>query len=184
MCGAMKLKGRRNANAVRRRYFTSLSIDLKRFMTSILAASHHSYKVLLDVQSRVPREFKPCWIQEPVVFTDPLGRIAPIHLELINSWDVFDTVLAARFINLPGNGKIARNEVVFQDRYLAEDIERSQPFESCFLPGRHIDMSMVFEQKDPCTSCPKCGLKTDIISGRAIQWWVYVLRMFAFVRKY
>jgi hypothetical protein len=67
-----------------------------------MTAIYDSYKVLLDVQSRIPREFKPCWIQEPVMLTDALGRVAPIHIELVNSWEVFDSVLTARFINLPG----------------------------------------------------------------------------------
>jgi hypothetical protein len=139
-------------------------------MTSILTATGHSYKVLLDVQSRVPREFKPCWIQEPVVLTDALGRVAPIHIELCNSWNVFDSVLAARFINQPGQDKVARKEVAFEDRLLGKDVDRSQPFVECFLPGRRIDMSMVFEQKIPCTSCPKCGMRGDCVSERGNKW--------------
>ena len=139
-------------------------------MNSILTASQNSYKFLLDDQSRVPREFKPCWIQEPVILTDALGRIMPIHIELVNSWEVFDCVLAARFVNLPGEGKIARKEVAFQDRYLAKDVERCHSFESCFLPGRRIDMSMIFKQINPCKSCPKCGLEADCTSGAVTQW--------------
>jgi hypothetical protein len=151
-------------------YFATLSRELKAFVVSILTINYNSYKVLLDVQSRMPREFKHCWIQEPVVLTDALGRIAPIHIELVNSWDVFDSVLAARFINLPGQRKIERNEVAFRDRHLARDIERSQPFEACFLPGRRIDMSMVFEQHLPSTSCPKCGLEAASTAESVIHW--------------
>jgi hypothetical protein len=32
---------------------------------------------------------------------DAHGRIAPIHLELVNTWDIFEAVLAARFSGLP-----------------------------------------------------------------------------------
>jgi hypothetical protein len=139
-------------------------------MMSILTINYGSYKVLLDIQSQVPREFKPCWIQEPVILTDALGRIAPIHIELVNSWGVFDSVLAARFIGLPGQRKIERKEVAFQDRHLARDIERSQSYEAYFLPGRRIDMSMVFEQHNLSTSCPKCGLETASTAESAIRW--------------
>jgi hypothetical protein len=139
-------------------------------MNSILTASCTNYNVLLDIQSRIPREFKPCWIQDPVVFTDALGRIMPIHVELINSWEVFEKVLSARFVHHPGERKIARKEVAFQDRYMGKDFERCDSFDACFLPGRRIDMSMVFKQKYPCSSCPKCGLETECTSERVIQW--------------
>jgi hypothetical protein len=160
---------------VYREYFTTLSTELKAFMTSILAVNYDSYKVLLDVQSRVPREFKPCWIQDPVILTDALGRVAPIHIELINSWDVFDSVLVARFVNFPGQGKVGRGEVAFQDRHLAKDIERSQTFETCFIPGRYIDMSMVFKQENSSTSCPKCGLEAAETSETAVEWYAYLV---------
>jgi len=153
-----------------RQYFSTLTSELKESMSSILTVNREVYKALLDFQSRIPREFKPCWIQEPVMLTDALGRIMPIHIELVNSWEVFDTVLATRFMGLPGQRKIARKEVAFQDRYLTKDVERTQSFEACFLPGRRIDMSMVFKQINPCTSCPKCGLEADCTSGAVTQW--------------
>lgn len=115
-------------------------------MARIWTLNFRSYNILLDLQTRVPREFEPCWIQEPLILTDALGHIAPVHLELVNSWDLWESVLEARFRNIPGERKIKRKEYALQDRFSQQDIQRSASFESCFLPGRRVDMSIVSKQ--------------------------------------
>jgi hypothetical protein len=140
-------------------------------MIRIWTLNIRSYKVLLDLQTRVPREFEPCWIQEPLILTDALGRIAPVHLELINSWEVFDSVLAARFRNIPGERKIQRREYALQDRGSLRDLERSEPFEASFLPGRRVDMSMVFERSHSfLRSCPGCRMETKEENAATTIW--------------
>jgi hypothetical protein len=152
-----------------RRYFFTLGAELKGLMTRIWSLNFRSYNILLELQTRVPREFEPCWIQEPLILTDALGRIAPVHLELINSWTVLESVLEARFHNIPGERKIRRKEYALQDRSSQLDIQRSASFESCFLPGRQVDMSMVFKQvRSIGARCPGCGMEcrqgTDVAS--------------------
>jgi hypothetical protein len=139
-------------------------------MSKIWIMSFRSYRILVDLQSRVPREFEPCWIQEPLILTDALGRVAPIHLELVNSWEVFDAVLSARFLNVPGGQKIERKEYAIQDRSSQQDIERSYSFGSGFLPGRRIDMVMIFKTQHSGASCPGCGLRSDAESSEATMW--------------
>lgn len=145
-------------------------------MTRIWSLNFRSYNILLQLQTRVPPEFESCWIQEPLILTNALGRIAPVHLELINSWDVLESVLEARFRNIPGERKITRREYVLQDRSSQLDIERSASFESSFLPGRKIDMSMVFKQ-GPSTgaSCPGCGMEARRRDVVAAIWFVPLL---------
>jgi hypothetical protein len=69
-------------------------------------------------------------------------------------------VIAARFEHQPGQRKIARKEYVFQDQTLKADVNSSMPFERAFLPGRRINMSMIFGQVHPGTSCPSCMEET------------------------
>jgi hypothetical protein len=159
-----------------RRYFFTLGAELKALMTRIWSLNFRSYNILLQLQTRVPPEFEPCWIQEPLILTDALGRIAPVHLELINSWDVLESMLEARFRNIPGERKIKRREYALQDRSSQLDIERSASFETCFLPGRKIDMSMVFKQA-PSTgaSCPGCGIESRRGNAVAAIWFVPLL---------
>jgi hypothetical protein len=166
-----------NADMKLRNYFITLGADLKSLMGKIWTLNFKTYNVVVDLQSRIPKEFRPCWIQEPVILTDALGRVAPIHLELINSWDVFDSVLTARFIDLPGEGKIARREYAIHEQNLGRDIQRTQPFTACFLPGRHLDMMVVFQNKNESSdtlknSCPSCKADSKEQSSSTKKWSV------------
>jgi hypothetical protein len=154
-----------------RKYFFTLGAELKAYMARIWTLNFRSYSILLDLQTRVPREFEPCWIQEPLTLTDSLGRVAPIHLELINSWHVLESVLTARFKNIPGERKVMQGEYALQDRGSLRDIEKSQAFEACFLPGRKVDMSMIFKRHHTLLrSCPGCWLETTEDNAIATTW--------------
>jgi hypothetical protein len=157
---------------VSRKHFLSLGTELKALMTRIWTLNFRSYNILLELQTRVPPEFEPCWIQEPLILTDALGRVAPVHLELINSWTVLESVLEARFHKIPGERKIKRREYALQDRSSQLDIERSASFESCFLPGLKVDMSMVFKGGSASgASCPGCGLESGRENTVAAIWY-------------
>lgn len=51
-------------------------------------------------------------IQAHFVLEDAIGRVAPVHLQFITSWDGVEAVLAARFEGLSGHDKIEREEFV------------------------------------------------------------------------
>jgi hypothetical protein len=143
-------------------------------MSRIWTLNFKIYNAIIDLQSRNP-EFGPCWIQEPVILTDALGRVAPIHLELINFWDIFDNFLAARFIDLPAEEKVARGEYAIHEPNLVRDLERTQPFAACFMPGHHLDMMMVFRDENdstPKNSCPGCKTASKEGSSSSTQWSV------------
>jgi hypothetical protein len=104
------------------------------------------------------------------MLTDALGRIAPVHLELINSWTVLESVLEARFHNIPGERKIKRREYALQDRSSQRDIQRNASFNSCFLPGGKVDMSMVFKQRHSEAHCPGCGKECCQGAAASSKW--------------
>jgi hypothetical protein len=157
-----------------RKYFMTLGADLKAFMRRIWTLSFRSYNILLDLQTRVPPEFAQCWIQEPLILTDAIGRVAPVHLELINSWEVLESVLVARFRNIPGGErKIKHNEYALQDRKSLKDLERDLPFEACFMPGGKVDMAMIFQGSQSWgNSCPSCGKGSEHRQSVAVIWYV------------
>jgi hypothetical protein len=151
--------------------FLTLGAELRLLMRRIWAINFRSYNILVDLQTRVPREFGPCWIQEPLILTDALGRIAPLHLELVNTWTVLESVLVARFEGVPGERKVRRNEYALQDRGSLNDIRRSDSFERCFFPGRYIDMSMVFSNTGSSVNCcPGCKLHTEQSKTILVTW--------------
>jgi hypothetical protein len=41
---------------------------------------------------------------------DALGRVVPIHVELVNSWELFEGVVEARFLHFPGENKVKSTE--------------------------------------------------------------------------
>lgn len=139
-------------------------------MAKMCQSTLDNYNTLVDIQQRMPKQTGPCWIQEPITFTDPLGRVAPIHLELINTWEVFESVLAARFLNLRGQKKLQRREYALQGKDATADLERSRSFESCFVPGDDINMCFSFEATIPTNGCPKCGKETDAAIESTTQW--------------
>ncbi|KAE9362640.1 hypothetical protein N431DRAFT_424419 [Stipitochalara longipes BDJ] len=160
----------RLSNGILRTYFLTLGTELKSLMNKIWTISFGSYKILLNIQTRLPRDFGPCWVQEPVTFIDALGRVAPIHIELVNSWEVFEVSLEARFLNLPRANKIKSGEYAISDSASKRDLVRSQAFTSAFLPGRRINMSMLFQEYRSDNSCPVYRHESESPDYKVITW--------------
>lgn len=112
-----------------RNNFLALSPELQDLMSKMCRSTLDNYNTI-DIQQRMPNQTGPCWIQEPATLTDALGRVSPIHLVFINSWEVFDSVLAARFLNLPGQKNLRRGEYALQSQDATRDLKRNQPFET------------------------------------------------------
>jgi hypothetical protein len=154
----------------RRQRLLALSLELQDFIAKMYKSMPSDFKSLINIQQKMTKQTGPCWIQEPVILADPLGRVAPIHLELINSWDVFEKVMDGRFLDLPGRKKLKRQEYALQDQDATANLERSQPFEACFIPGRTVGMCFNFEKSFPANACPKCEKETDTAASSTTQW--------------
>ncbi|KAF2874775.1 hypothetical protein BDV95DRAFT_603568 [Massariosphaeria phaeospora] len=94
--------------------------------------------------------------ERPVYLDDPHGRVIPFLRCWITDWDDFDTILKVQFKRVPGLKKISAREYMLRDGSRTDEITRSTPVDSVFLPGRRIVMSMVFATTTTSTSCPKC----------------------------
>jgi hypothetical protein len=115
------------------------------------------------IQSNIPAQVM---LQQPFTFIDALDRRAPVHLEWINSWDAFISVLKVRFKE-KGVQKINGREFVLRCARLNRDIDFQSSWEISFLPGRVYDMSMLFRQVEDtdtalCVVCKyRCGGRYD-----------------------
>ena len=104
-------------------------------------------------------------LQQPVIFTDALDRIAPIHLDWISTWDAFLAVLELRFAHL-GYNKIKRREFALQATGSRKDLLLTRSIGKCLMPGQYVDMSMVFQDQageqlsNTCPHCQKCCVGT------------------------
>ncbi|KAI9766819.1 MAG: hypothetical protein M1840_006295 [Geoglossum simile] len=108
---------------------------------------------MLQTQKSIPPQVE---LQRPVTLLDACGRLAPFHLDFINSAEAFIAVLRVRFKHA-GLEKIERGEFVIRETSRKRAIDLSKPWESALMPGQKIDMSMVFRKQNvPQSSCPGC----------------------------
>ena len=110
---------------------------------------------LEQLQKSIPAQVL---LKEPVIFTDALDRIAPIHLDWITSWQAFLAVLEVRFSHL-GSSKIKRREFALQESVTRSELIFTKPIALCLKPGQYVDMSMVFRDRTEETTenvCPHC----------------------------
>ena len=94
-----------------RQFFLIMVQQNKQLMQSI-----EEMRMMLQLQAEVPPQVM---LQQPVIFLDPFGKIAPFHLDFIDSSDCFMAVLRARFINAgvtpTGLSKLDNHDFMIQD---------------------------------------------------------------------
>ena len=145
-----------------------------------------TYNAIISLQARIPAQLDRTWTQAPIILEDALGRILPFHLEFIDSWEVgrricgmghieltfkaFEPILEVRFRGLPGHRKIKQKEYALQANTINKDLDRKKPFNHCFFPGQHYDMSMIFNATRAQNSCPACLLGTVETSDARVEW--------------
>ncbi|KAL2012480.1 hypothetical protein VTN00DRAFT_5 [Thermoascus crustaceus] len=139
--------------------------DLQSIITDVLDTNMKIWESLLDIQrsqalqSHVPPRVE---LQQPVHFEDAHGRVTPFHTEFINSFDAFQAVMEIRFRHMPGLKKLQKMEYLIREIGSNRWLDLRAPWESVFLPGRKVAMSMVFWR--PATSmrsCPACHFENE-----------------------
>lgn len=141
--------------------------DLKDLMLKILKSNLQVYELMLNMHTNLPHQIAR---QQPLMFLDACGRLSPVHLEFITSAEAFLAVLKVRFKHL-GVRKIERGQFVLEEARTKRTIDLRRPWETCFLPGQRIEMSMVFSQIETSKStCPSCQWEVIADPAKAIQW--------------
>jgi hypothetical protein len=148
--------------------------DLQSIMLKVLATSMKVYDMVLDMQKLLSQLPPQVDRQQPVYFEDAHGRIAPFHIEFINSFDAFQAVMEVRFRHVPGLRKVQNGEYAVHESKSKRRIDLSGPWHSVFLPGRKVNMSMVFQRPHTSmSSCPGCQTENESENsntGSEIQW--------------
>ena len=82
-------------------------------------------------------------------------------------------MLEVRFRQLPGHGKVQRNEYALEASRSNQDIDCALAFRRWFRPGQEVDMSMVFNNSaGQATSCPGCGIFASGPGDSRMKWLV------------
>jgi hypothetical protein len=105
---------------------------------------------------------------------DAIGRIAPVHLQFVTSWDAFNAVLEIRFRDLQGFKKVKDKQYGLRNKATKRDVEQTRPWQRAFLPGQRIEMSFFFDtQKEGINVdnvvCPGCQTPTTAPTDAEVQ---------------
>jgi hypothetical protein len=130
--------------------------ELMGLMRSAMMVNFATYRAVICLQSALPSRLERGLIGDPVILEDPIGRIASVHLQFIDSWDAFHSVLEVRFRNMPGHRKLKQRRYALQVGGTGRDVELSRPWQNAFLPGQRIEMSFIFEDRSGGNTCPGC----------------------------
>jgi hypothetical protein len=151
------------------------SQNLQSTMLKVLATNMKIYEIVLDMQKALHTQLPPqVDRQQPVYFEDAHGRVMPFHVELINSLEVFKAVMEVRFRHVPGLKKVQRSEYLVQEPASKRRLNLQAPWESVFLPGRRVVMSMIFRTpQTSMSSCPGCQTENEVPTNESqseVQW--------------
>ncbi|KAH5540271.1 hypothetical protein HBI27_106670 [Parastagonospora nodorum] len=113
------------AEALRLDWLRQLGTELKVFMRRIIAMNIATYHAVISIQAALPSRLERSLIEEPFVLEDAIGRIAPVHLQFVTSWDAFNAVLEIRFRDMQGSKKVKQKQYGLQDRATKRDIHQS-----------------------------------------------------------
>jgi hypothetical protein len=162
------------ADTLRLDWFRKLGSELKSLMERIFTTNVATYKAVIALQAGLPSHLERSMIQEPFILEDAIGRISPVHMQFISSWEAFDAVLELRFRTVQGHKKVKNKEYIVQEHATRREIRRNRPWEVSFLPGQRVDMSLVFESQEqkelPQTTCPRCQTVSAELQDSDIQW--------------
>ncbi|KAL8949775.1 MAG: hypothetical protein Q9222_004154 [Ikaeria aurantiellina] len=147
--------------------------ELLESVTYIISMNVRVFQVVLDIQkllTTIPGQVER---QQPVYLNDAFGRYAPFHLEFIRSSKAFISVLSINSEEFGSASKKIRNsEFAIQDTFTKRDVDLDRPWEECFAPGQHVEMSMVFDRSEPCAAvCPKCRSSCESKVYDDTEWY-------------
>jgi hypothetical protein len=156
-------------------WLRQLGSELKGLLHRSIAINIATYQAVLRSQSPLPSQLERGLIEEPMILEDAIGRKAPVHLQFVTSWEALQSILEVRFRDIQGHKKIMQKQYGLQDGASGREVERSRAWQSAFLPGQRVEMSMVFHSEEPASSdfnnatCPGCHTPTTSSTDSDIQ---------------
>lgn len=161
--------------ALRLDWFTRFGAEMKDMMLRIININIATYNTVISIQGVISGGLQRSLNHEPFILEDAIGRMSPVHMQFINSWEALDAVLELRFRKIQGHAKVKRLEYTFQEHATKRVISRSRHWEGAFIPGQRIDMSLIFDFKEQSavrSSCPSCKVSSEDPQDSEVKWQV------------
>lgn len=80
-------------------------IDMSNSVRQLLTSNASLVRSIQMIQSGLPTPLECTLLQDPFILEDAIGRVAPVHLQFIESWDAFEAVLRGP---LPGDPRLGQ----------------------------------------------------------------------------
>ena len=109
-------------------------------------------------QHSVPGGIDTHWKQAPVTMELAIGKPVPIPLELVNTWDMLDTVLCELFRHHPTYRWIQRKLFIVYYESTRRVVDRRWALETALRPGDKVNMGILFNFSLPNWGCVRCKL--------------------------
>ena len=105
-------------------------------------------------------------LQPPVRLLDPFGKVAPFHLEFVESSECFMAVLKARFahagVKTASLLKLDKHEFIIENTRTQKPVDLEKRWNREWQPGEQYDMRMIFHRfVCPPSTCPSCHETND-----------------------
>lgn len=157
-----------NLSLEQRQCFEFLMLQNKELVRSVQELNR-----MLKLKTAVPPQVL---LQKPVILLDAFGKIAPFHLDFIDSMECFTAVLKIRFrqagVGNVGLSKLEHREFTIQETRHKRPVDLSKPWPTLFSPGQEVDMSMVFHRfACPPNTCPGCSRNNENDEEQS-EWYV------------
>jgi hypothetical protein len=163
------------SDVLRMDWLRQLGAELKGLLYQSIAINIATYQAIVSNQTSLPSRLERGLIDDPVILEDAIGRMAPMHLQFITSWEAFNAILEIRFRGLQGHRKITKKQYELHDRATGRDIDQSQLWQRALLPGQRVEMSILFHDDIPPNSssnsatCPGCHTSTTSSTDADVQ---------------
>jgi hypothetical protein len=138
-------------------------------MICTIAADISSIRTIVMRLDRGPSD-------EHFVLEDITGRVFPIHLKIITSWEVLEFILTERFRGKKGARRVKRKLYSLQESNTRREIDVSTPWESAFLPYQKVNMSFICKETadksmvEKLSSCSFCKTPSSGDTGVEVEW--------------
>lgn len=106
-------------------WIANLGSELKKLIWKVCMGKIAIYREVVAIRSALSPHVSRSPDEEPIILEDAIGRVAPVHLRFITSWDAFDAVLDIRFKGKEGHDKVRRREFTLQERATGREIDRA-----------------------------------------------------------
>jgi len=166
----------RISDTLRLQWLRNLGDELLSVVRKSFTMNLAVYKAVMSMQGLLPSHLERSLIQEPFILEDAIGRLSPVHLQFISSWEAFEAVLEDRFRGHKGHEKVLQRAYALQELATGREISRQLPWVSAFLPGQKVGMDMIFRNLGggTATSCPSCKTRGESAMNISVKWLVTI----------